>query len=169
MMKASSQKAGRILAAITVSTILLTGFMLSARAEQQDHSQQTQQNWAQHRQNWIKARLARMAERLEIKSSQQGAWQTFAKAVEEPLNAPMKKPDANADAATMSRLHADFATAYAKKMVQIADATAKLQEILSPEQRITLNQMAHEFHHHRHHDRHEEHDDGENQRHHDHD
>jgi hypothetical protein len=117
MMKASSQKAGRILTAITVSTILLTGFMLSARAEQQDHSQQTQQNWAQHRQNWIKARLARMAERLEIKSSQQGAWQTFAKAVEEPLNAPMKKPDA--DAATMSRLHADFATAYAKKIFKI--------------------------------------------------
>ncbi|HEY8099261.1 MAG TPA: Spy/CpxP family protein refolding chaperone [Burkholderiaceae bacterium] len=169
-MKVFSLKPRRILTVITVSTILMTGFMLSARAEQQDHSQQIQQNWAQHRQNWIKARLVKMAERLEIKSSQQGAWQTFAKAVEEPLNAPMKKPDANnADAAEMARRNADFATAYAKKMVQIADATAKLQEVLTPDQRITLDQMAHEFHHHRHHEHHEEHEDGEHQRHHDND
>lgn len=156
LMNAFHFKPIRILSAISVSAILMTGLSMSAWAEQ-DHHQQDQQNWAQHRQHWIKAKLSKMADRLEIKSSQQGVWQAFAKAVEEPLNIPMKKPDANEDAATMARRHADFATANAKKMVKIADATARLQEVLTPDQRVTFDQMAHELHHPRHQLHHEEH------------
>ena len=158
-MNAFHFKPTRSLGIITISAILMTSFTMPARAEQ-DRAQQMQQNWAQHRQNWIKIKLAKMAERLEIKSSQQSAWQAFAKVIAEPDNRPIEKPDANADedAATMARRHAEFASEYAKRLVQIADATAKLQQALTPEQRLTLNQMAHEFHHHRlggHHARHD--------------
>lgn len=164
-MNAFHFKPTRSLGIITISAILLTSFTMPARAEQ-DRAQQMQQDWAQHRQNWINAKLDKMAERLEIKSSQQKAWQAFAKVVaEEPANLPIEKADTDADAATMARRHADFATAYAKRLVQIADATTKLQETLTPEQRLTLNQMAHEFHHHRQHRHHAEHGDGENRQH----
>ena len=148
-----------MLVAVATSTILTAGFTMSAWADQ-DLAQQSQQSWAQHRQYWIKAKLARMAQRLEIRSSQQAAWQAFAKVIEEPVNPPIQKPDDRLDAAALARRHADFATAQAKRMVQIADATAKLQEILTPEQRLTLDQIAHEFRphgHHRHHDRQEQH------------
>jgi cell pole-organizing protein PopZ len=145
----------RILAAAAVSATLMTGFTLSAHAES-DTTQQMKQDWAQHRQEHIKVRLAKMAERLEIKSSQQNEWQAYVKVIEESTSVPhmarASDADADADAATLTRKHADFAAAHARKLAAIADATAKLQSVLTPEQRKTLDQMARHFHRGKHHD-----------------
>jgi Spy/CpxP family protein refolding chaperone len=130
----------RIMAAIAISAALITGVTSTAWANPASH-EEMKQNWAKHRQEWIKARLAKMADRLEIKSSQQAAWQAYVKVVEAPVDIAAKKPDAPADAATIVRARADFAAARAKKMAQVADATTKLQEVLTPEQRKTFDQM----------------------------
>jgi hypothetical protein len=106
----------------------------------------------EQRQEWmaarIKTRLDRVANRLEIKASQQSAWDSFAKAVSAMPAMSIKRPDGDADAATLARFRADRAAAFAAKLAQVADATAKLQAILTPEQRKTLNQIAQHFGHH---------------------
>lgn len=104
------------------------------------------QEWARHRQEMIKHHLDRMADRLEIKASQQGAWQAYVKTVDSIAEQPFKKPEgksmeAKLDAAAITRMRADMVAARAQKLAQLADATAKLQEILTPEQRTTLTQM----------------------------
>jgi protein CpxP len=151
----------RILAAAAVSATLMTGFTLSAHAAS-DTTQQMKQDWAQHRQEHVKVRLAKMANRLEIKSSQQNEWQAYAKVIEESTNAPhmARVSDADADAATLTRKHADFAAAHARKLAAIADATAKLQSALTPEQRKTLDQMVRHFHPHGHRGKHHGHHHG---------
>jgi LTXXQ motif family protein len=98
------------------------------------------QDWAKHRQEWIKHRLDHLADRLEIKASQQAAWQAYTKTIESIVGQPLKKPEGMLDAAGMTRMRADRAAAGAQKLAQVADATAKLQEVLTPEQRVTLNQ-----------------------------
>jgi hypothetical protein len=96
----------------------------------------------------MKVRLDKLAERLEIKSSQQAAWEEFAKSVEVLADRNPKKPKDDADAATISRYRAEKATEFANKLTKIADATAKLQTALSEDQRKILNQTAHRFLHH---------------------
>ena len=155
----------RILAAAAVSAALMTGFTLPAHAES---AQQMKQDWARHHQEHIKLRLAKMAERLEIKSSQQNEWQAYAKVIEESTNVPHMAhasdadagADADADAATLTRKHADFAAAHARKLAAIADATAKLESALTPEQRQTLDQMVRHFHPHGHRGKHHGHHHG---------
>ena len=93
----------------------------------------------------IKVRLDKLAERLEIKASQQAAWGEFAKSVEMLAERSVKKPNDDADAATISRYRAEMATEFAKKLTKIADATAKLQKALNEDQRKILNQAAHRF------------------------
>ena len=90
-----------------------------------------------------------MAERLEINSSQQAAWEEFAKSVEAMAERDAKKPDADADAdaATISRYRADRANQLAAKLNRIADATAKLQAALNEDQRKILNRASHRFLH----------------------
>ena len=46
-----------------------------------------------------------------------------------------REPDINADAASITRFRADRAAAHARRLTQMADATAKLQEVLTPDQR----------------------------------
>lgn len=102
---------------------------------------EVKQDFAKQRQEWIRNRIDRMAGRLEIKASQQGAWQAYAKALQAATERPAKTPDRKTDAASIARLRADLATAHAQKLAQIADATAKFQEVLSPDQRKTLDQI----------------------------
>lgn len=98
--------------------------------------------WAQHRQEFMNAKLDSDANRLEIKSSQQGAWDEYASARKAfAERAPGKKPDAM-DAASITKYHAERATEFARKLTTLAAATAKLQATLSPEQRKTLDQVA---------------------------
>ncbi len=89
----------------------------------------------------VQARLQRMAERLQIDASQQAAWAAYAQTVESLFAAARPKPPADADAAALLRFRAERASAHAQKLSQLAEATATLQQVLTPEQRQTLDQM----------------------------
>ncbi len=105
--------------------------------------------WAQH----LQAHLDRLAERLEIKASQQTAWQKFAAAFKETvgdhgmMGVPAMGMDAaaDADAATLARRHAERAEQHARHLSQLADATAALQASLSADQRQVFNEVARHF------------------------
>ena len=93
-------------------------------------------------QSRMQSRLDKMAQRLEIKASQQDAWQAYAKVHKEQFDpAAMKAPAKDADAATIARHRADTAAQMAQKLAVLADATAKLQSALTPEQAKTLADM----------------------------
>src|SRR5271154_5256880 len=79
----------------------------------------------------MQMRLDKMQARLEIKASQQAAWQQFASAVSGIGATGMKRAPKDADAATLARFHADRAAEHAKRLATIADATAKLQAVLT--------------------------------------
>jgi Spy/CpxP family protein refolding chaperone len=88
-------------------------------------------------------RLDRMAARLEIKASQQEAWSAYRQARESIFaNAPQQLPGPDADAASLTRFRADMAKRRADRMAVMADATAKLQEALEPNQRKVLDEMS---------------------------
>lgn len=86
-------------------------------------------------------RLDRMAQRLEIKPSQQEAWQAYAKARQELFAARPAAPARDADAATLARYRADRAAEMAQRLAALADATAKLQGVLEPAQAKTLAEL----------------------------
>jgi hypothetical protein len=90
-------------------------------------------------QSRLQARLDKMADRLQIKASQQEAWQAYVKAHKEQFDpAALKALPQEADAATIARHRADRAALMAQRLAAIADATAKLQSALTPEQAKTL-------------------------------
>jgi hypothetical protein len=110
---------------------------------------------AQHRQEWVRAKLDRDANRLEIKASQQAAWQDYAKARMSLADRKFVRPAQDADVAAIVKMRADGATEFAHKLTVLADSTAKLEAVLSPEQRQTLGQMVRHGHHrHGHHEWH---------------
>lgn len=102
--------------------------------------------WTQHRQDWVRAKLDNDANRLEIKASQQAAWQEYAQARTSLALRTVFKAMPDADAAAMAKMRADRAADSARKLAELADATAKLQVVLSAEQRQTLAQIAREGH-----------------------
>ena len=53
-----------------------------------------------------------------------------------------KRPDADADAAAIAHFRADRATVLAKELTAIAEATDKLQKVLTPDQRKIFNQVS---------------------------
>lgn len=90
----------------------------------------------------LQARLDKMANRLEIKASQQDAWQAYVKVHKEQFDPAALKPlPKDADAAAITRHRADMAAKMATKLAVLADATAKLQSALTPEQAKTLADM----------------------------
>ncbi len=106
----------------------------------QDHH-----NFEQH----LKYRLNKLSNRLEIKASQEAAWEEYAKSVEALAEHHEKKPEENADAATISRERADRATEFAQKLTKIADSTSKLQTVLTEDQQKVFNQVTRHSQHHR--------------------
>jgi hypothetical protein len=58
---------------------------------------------AQHRQEWVRAKLDRDANRLEIKASQQAAWQEYAKARTALAERHFTKPAQDLDAAAIAK------------------------------------------------------------------
>lgn len=90
----------------------------------------------------MKQRLDRMAARLEIKASQQDAWTAYRKARESIFATPVQFPAPDADAATLTRFRAEMAKRRADHMAVMADATAKLQDALDPNQRKVLDEMS---------------------------
>ena len=138
------------LAIISIWVTLMSAFFSVAMANPGGHCNRMQEGpekMHEHMKEHMKARLDKLAERLEIKSSQQAAWEEFAKSVGMLADRSVKKPDDNADAATIARYRAERATQFAKKQAMIADATAKLQAALTEDQRKILNQESRHFLH----------------------
>ena len=135
------KNANRLLMAAALGISALSLSASSAWSAKPAQSE-AKQDWAKEHQERIKHFTDRLANRLEIKASQQNAWQAFVKTLEAATEHPAKKAEMKTDAASIARLHADMAAARAQKLAQIADATAKLQAVLDPEQRQTLDQIA---------------------------
>ncbi len=94
-----------------------------------------------HMRERMHAHLDQMAKRLQINTSQQDAWTDYTKSVEGLFGMRPTRPAADADAAAVTRFRAELAQNHAQKLAQLADATAKLQQILDPGQRKTLNEI----------------------------
>jgi hypothetical protein len=109
---------------------------------------------AQQMNQHIQEHLDKLAGRLEIKASQEAAWQSFSGAMRDLMTSQMamargahERQGAEPDAATMAREHADHAADHARKLAQVADATAKLEQTLSPEQKQVFDEVARHFAH----------------------
>jgi hypothetical protein len=92
---------------------------------------------------WVQSRLDKAATMLEIKASQEPAWKTFAAANMDLVSsfADRKPFSRDADAATVTRQHADKAAAIAQTLAKLADATEKLQAVLNEDQRKVLDRI----------------------------
>lgn len=147
----------------TTLQVLLMGALLmggmSAVAEAQTPPPGGMGGTGGHMRHWdpaqmqarMKAHLAKLHERLEIKASQESAWEAFAKSIEAlPMGMDKtKRPGPDADAATLARFRAERAQAFAKKMGVIADTSAKLESVLTPSQRKVFDNAARHYGHHR--------------------
>ncbi len=123
---------------------VLNGMVSATLAESATHRGELRPQPERMRE-FIKARLDKLANRLEIKASQQQAWEAFAKAVTALADRPVKHPDENADAATIAHFRADMVADMAKKLSAIADATDKLAAVLNADQRKVLNEEFRRF------------------------
>jgi hypothetical protein len=150
-MNARITKPVRVLAA-GVALALSGGWIAGAAAQAPvDQAAMHRQHRMEHMQMKMKERIAKMAGRLEIKASQQGPWGDYVKAREAMwANLPVR-PAKDADAATIARSRADFAADMARKLAVVSDATARLQAVLTPEQRKVFDEMARRGGHRRHH------------------
>jgi len=113
-------------------------------------------DWQKHEQMHTEMMLNSIANRLEIKASQQIQWGEFAlafKALHSMHNMqnslPVDRPEMDKfklpgqmDAATLAKLMAEKMTDQAAKMTILASKTEQLQKVLTPEQQTTLNQFA---------------------------
>ena len=138
-----------ILPTIAIAALLMTTFHSVAMASPGGHcdpKQMSRERMSPEKvHEHMKARLGKLAERLEVKASQQAAWEEFAKSVGMMAEQGVKKPNDDADAAAISRYRAEKATEFAKKLTRIADTTAKLQKALTEDQQKILNQAARRF------------------------
>ena len=128
--------------AACLALTLSAGWAAAATPAAGDHAAMHQQHRMEHMQMKMKERIAKMASRLEIKASQQGAWGEYVKARESVLANLPTRPARDADAATIAKARADFAGDMARKLAAISDATAGLQAILTTDQRKVLDEMA---------------------------
>ena len=128
------------LALFTTASFAAPGDPPAAAAQPSDASRAHSR--AERRAEWIHERLERAANRLEIKASQQGAWQAFAQSVEAFGAPPAPRPGRDADATAIARYRADRAADAARKLAQVADATAKLESVLNDDQRKVFDEMA---------------------------
>lgn len=99
----------------------------------------------------LQMRLDELSARLQIKASQEPAWQAFSNAYRDLITAHLAQREqalagaAEVDAAALARKHADWAADHAQKLARLADATAKLQQGLDADQRLVLNEVARHF------------------------
>ncbi len=136
------------LATLSILVALMTAFHSVAIANPAGHcdnAQMSPEKIQEQIKEHMKARLDRLAGRLEIKASQQAAWEEFSKSVAMLAERHVKAPADDADAATISRYRADRAAEFAKKQAAVADATAKLQAALTEAQRKILTQESRRF------------------------
>ena len=120
--------------------------VMASPGEQCDARQMGPESMHEH----IKIRLDKLSQRLEIKSSQLAAWNEYSKSVESLVEPDSNKPKEDADAQTIARYRADRATGMAKQLSMIADTTAKLQSVLTEDQRKIFNQVSRQLFHQHH-------------------
>lgn len=125
---------------IIVWALLLAFFHPAAMANSEFHCDRMQASPEQMHAR-MKARLDQLADRLEIKASQQNVWEEYAKSVTALADPGAKRPDDDADAATVSRYRAERAAELARKLAKIADGTAKLQSVLTEQQRKLFDRV----------------------------
>lgn len=103
----------------------------------------TRQVAPEERAQWMKMHLDREAAMLEIKASQESAWDAYAAATQDLVSAGGAQTPlpTNLDATALMRLHAEHAAAYAQRLSVLADATAKLQAVLNDDQRKVLDRL----------------------------
>lgn len=135
-----------VLATMVIGMVMVTAFHSVAMASPGGHCDHEQMSSGKMPE-FMKSRLEKLAARLEIKSSQLASWDEFAKSVESLSQRHVKEPDHDADAATVSRYRADRAAELAKNLASIADSTAKLQAVLTGDQKKILNQVSHRYLH----------------------
>jgi hypothetical protein len=139
--------------AAMLATLLLAALPLVSMAQQERDPADPPHAARMHEymQQGVERHLDHLAARLEIRASQQEAWKSFASAVRGMVPAtPPEPPAKDLDAAARARRAADRAADRAKRLSQLADATAKLQQTLDPPQKEVLNEVAREFGHHLH-------------------
>lgn len=136
-------------AAVLASSILLLP-VLATRAAETPPAPPAAEAAHEHLAKHYRAHLDHLADRLEIKASQEGAWQKFTASFIDTL-VPLHGHDARAphdaesDAASLAKHLAERAAEHAQKLSRLADATAALQQVLSPEQRLVFDEAARRF------------------------
>lgn len=138
-----------MLATVVIGAILLVSFHSVAMANPDGHCDAMQMS-TEKKHEYMKARLDKLAARLEIKSSQQAAWDDFSRSVETLAERHAKEPKDDADAAAILHYHAERAAEFAKKLTVIADASAKLETVLTDDQKKTFDQASRSFLHEHH-------------------
>lgn len=146
MMNTTFKKSQAIVCALITGTALMCAVTATAMAEPNWDAHDKPANHEQMREHFrehLKARLDRLAARLEIKASQEPAWETYTNAVEGLMTHPEHKADmkneTEEDAAAMIHHRAEHAAEKAKKLAELADATDKLQAALNENQRKLFN------------------------------
>lgn len=133
-------------AAAGMLLVALASPAVSFAQDQEHHHKHHREMDPQKRLQWVQARLDKEAVMLEIKTSQQAAWEGYASAAVETMTAfGNRKPmPSAADAATTMRQHADRAAVMAQNLGKLADATEKLQSVLNEEQRKVFDRIVRE-------------------------
>ncbi len=153
-MNAFHKSARRALAVASVAAGLLGGLYIfpAAAAEKTPAAAESMHSeLAQHVAKHVQMRLDELAARLQIKASQEQAWQAFSTAYRDLVTAHLAQREQtlagapDMDAAALARKHADWAADHAQKLARLADATAKLQQALEADQRLVLNEVARHF------------------------
>ena len=98
---------------------------------------QQRQDFDQYRTERHQARLNYMEKQLGITSNQRAAWNSYAQVTNQHMNrmSAMPYPPANADSAAIMKFRADRAAEHAKSLNELSQATAKLESVLTVEQK----------------------------------
>ena len=131
-----------LLIALVTGAIVLVAINSVSMANPAMQGNSSQQANAAAMNERIQHRLEKLSDRLEIKASQQSAWDEYARSVSMLEDRNWKRPDADADAAAIAHYRADRATVLAKELTAIAEATDRLQKVLTPEQRKIFNEVS---------------------------
>jgi len=143
--------AGAALAAVLLAAVPLYSAAQQLAAADPPSDRPHAAGMHQEMQQKMQKHLDRLAARLEIRASQQEAWNAFSSAVRGLVPDQMpERPADDVDAAARARLAADRAAERAKRLSQLADATARLQQALDAQQKQVLNEVARNFSHHLH-------------------
>lgn len=135
-------KIKELLARIAIGTIVAVSVNSVAMADSGTQGDTPRQTKATAMNDRIQHRLEQLSQRLEIKASQQSAWEEYARSVSMLEDRNWKRPDKDADAAAIAHFRADRATVLAKELTVIAEATDKLQKVLTEDQRKIFNEVS---------------------------